>query len=137
MEPAGPRRSRTSRAAGTVPTRRRSGRIFRLADASTLCRIRPRGRAWSDHELERWTELWSSPIAEAWDEQMSGLVAAYVIAVSVTLTGRIYAQLVGEKRQLANDLLLTPGAMARAHYRIGEPTTDGRMAAVHSLRVGA
>ncbi|MGW3599809.1 phage terminase small subunit [Streptomyces sp. NPDC005133] len=97
----------------------------------------PKGRAWSDHELERWTELWSSPIAEAWDEQMSGLVAAYVIAVSVTLTGRIYAQLVGEKRQLANDLLLTPGAMARAHYRIGEPTTDGRMAAVHSLRVGA
>lgn len=97
----------------------------------------PRGRTWSEPELQHWTELWSSPVAEAWDEQMSGLVAAYVIAVSATLTGRISAQLVGETRQLANDLLLTPGAMARARYRIGEPPADGRGASVYSLPVGA
>ncbi len=97
----------------------------------------PKGRAWQEHEVEHWNELWRSPAAEAWDEQMAGLVAAYVIAVSATLTGRISAQLVGETRQLANDLLLTPGAMARAHYRIGEPPTSGHGASLHSLPVGA
>ncbi|MFF4672118.1 hypothetical protein ACFY1C_20010 [Streptomyces sp. NPDC001279] len=87
--------------------------------------------------MEHWRELWSSPVAAAWDEQMAGLVATYVIAVSSTLTGRVSAQLVGETRQLANDLLLTPGAMARARYRIGVPPADGHGASVHSLSVSA
>ncbi|WP_455678947.1 phage terminase small subunit [Streptomyces brevispora] len=98
----------------------------------------PRGREWSEAEREHWTALWTAPIAVVYEDAMSGLVAAYVIAVSATLTGsRISAQLVGETRQLANDLMLTPGAMARGRYKVGEQPTTGHVAAVHSLRVGA
>ncbi|WP_103538633.1 MULTISPECIES: hypothetical protein [unclassified Streptomyces] len=97
----------------------------------------PKGREWSDAEREHWSELWTAPVAAVYEDAMSGLVAAYVIAVSATLTGsRVSAQLIGEMRQLANDLMLTPGALARGRYKVGEPPSE-RMAQVHSLPVSA
>jgi hypothetical protein len=83
-----------------------------------------------------WAELWASPAASQWEESMSPVVAALVVATSTVITsGRPSAQLVGELRALSADLGLTPTSMARLNWRLGEEPSTG--ASLHSLDVGA
>ncbi|MGW0419473.1 phage terminase small subunit [Streptomyces sp. NPDC003015] len=82
----------------------------------------PPGRAWSDAEAEHWRELWRSPQAHVWDDSVSLTVASLVVATSTILgPGRVSAQLIGEQRALSNDLGLTPTAMERLRWVVGEP----------------
>lgn len=82
----------------------------------------PPGRGWSEAEEAHWRELWSTPAAHAWDDGVFPAVAALVVATSTILgSGRVSAQLIGEQRALMNDLGLTPAAMDRLRWVIGEP----------------
>lgn len=82
----------------------------------------PPGRTWSDAEGEIWRGLWASPAASQWDESMMPVVAALVVATSTILSGpRPSAQLIGEVRALTDSLGLTPAAMSRLGWRVGEP----------------
>lgn len=82
----------------------------------------PPGRDWSEAEEHHWRELFGSPAAEAWDDSVFPAVASLVVATSTILCGgRVSAQLVGEQRALMNDLGLTPAAMERLRWVIGEP----------------
>jgi hypothetical protein len=68
---------------------------------------------------------------------MSPVVAALVVASStVNMSARPSAQLIGELRALSNELGLTPTAMARLGWRIGDDPAQGG-ATLHSLDVGA
>ncbi|WP_455431925.1 phage terminase small subunit [Streptomyces violarus] len=87
----------------------------------------PPGRAWSESEEQHWRELWSTPAAHAWDDGVFPAVAALVVATSTILgSGRVSAQLIGEQRALMNDLGLTPAAMERMRWVIGEPPQSVR-----------
>lgn len=84
--------------------------------------LMPPGRAWSESEAHHWNALWSAPVASTWDDSVFPAVAALVVATSTILSaGRVSAQLIGEQRALMNDLALTPAAMERMRYVIGEP----------------
>jgi hypothetical protein len=87
----------------------------------------PAGRAWTESEARYWQELWSSPQAAEWEDSVFPAVAALVVATSTILgAGRVSAQLIGEQRALMNDLGLTPAAMARMQWVIGEPPSAVR-----------
>ncbi|MGW5651987.1 phage terminase small subunit [Streptomyces humi] len=87
----------------------------------------PPGRGWSEAEVQHWQELWSTPAAYAWDDGVFPAVAALVVATSTILgSGRVSAQLIGEQRALMNDLGLTPSAMERLRWVIGEPPQSVR-----------
>ena len=96
----------------------------------------PPGRPWSDAERQMWAELWASPAASQWEESMSPVVSALVVASStVNTSGRPSAQLIGELRALSDDLGLTPTAMARLGWKIGDDPAKG--GTLHSLDVAS
>lgn len=82
----------------------------------------PPGRAWSEAEAAYWRDLWSAPQATRWDDSVAHAVATLVVATSTILSaGRVSAQLIGEQRALMGDLGLTPAAMDRMRWVIGDP----------------
>lgn len=80
----------------------------------------PAGREWTDHERARWTELWESPQANAWDESCRGTVAAVVIYESQVFAGTASAWTAMELRHASEALGLTPRALAQLGWRIVE-----------------
>lgn len=80
----------------------------------------PAGRTWTQDELERWRELWSSPQATQWDETCRGTVAAYVVYETAILSGAATAWQAQEWRYAGEALGLTPRAMATLGWRIAE-----------------
>ena len=78
----------------------------------------PHGRVWEPHERERWTELWESPQANAWDDSCRGTVAALVIFESEVMAGVASAWQAAEMRHAAESLGLTPRGMAALGWRI-------------------
>ncbi|MFJ7340137.1 hypothetical protein ACIQU3_07490 [Streptomyces sp. NPDC101110] len=80
----------------------------------------PTGRTWTDRECQRWQELWTSSAANLWAEDVVGIVAVYVVLESQFLNGRISAGVLGEFRQIAEQLALTPASRIRLNIRIRE-----------------
>ena len=78
----------------------------------------PHGREWEPHEQERWTELWESPQAGAWDDSCRGTVGALVVFESAVLAGSASAWQAMEMRHAAESLGLTPKGMAALGWRI-------------------
>jgi hypothetical protein len=84
----------------------------------------PAGRTWTDREQDRWQELWTSSAANLWAEDVAGLVAVFVVLETQFLNGRIAAGVLGEFRQIAEQLALTPAARIRLNIRVKDGT-DG------------
>ncbi|MFJ3619605.1 hypothetical protein ACIPSH_15850 [Streptomyces iakyrus] len=80
----------------------------------------PAGRTWTDREQQRWQELWTSSAANLWAEDVVGIVAVYVVLESQFLNGRISAGVLGEFRQISEQLALTPASRIRLNIRIRE-----------------
>lgn len=80
----------------------------------------PAGRAWTDTEQERWSELWHSPQAVQWDETARGTVATLVIYETAIFTGAASAWQAQEARYAAESLGLTPRSMTSLGWRIAE-----------------
>ncbi|MET9411315.1 hypothetical protein ABZX90_37065 [Streptomyces sp. NPDC002935] len=80
----------------------------------------PAGRTWTDVEQQRWHELWTGPAANTWSEDVIGIVAVYVALETQFLNGRIAAGVLGEFRQIAEQLALTPASRIRLNIRIRE-----------------
>jgi hypothetical protein len=78
----------------------------------------PAVRGWSEHELERWRELWQSPQATQWDDSAIGTAAVLVIYEFAILTGSASAWQAQEARYAAEALGLTPRALAQLGWRI-------------------
>lgn len=78
----------------------------------------PAGRDWTDHEQERWAELWQSPQATQWDDTARGTVAVLVAFETVVLAGAASAWQAQELRHASEALGLTPKAMLALGWRI-------------------
>lgn len=78
----------------------------------------PPGREWTDHEKDRWNDLWTSPQATQWDDTAAGTVAVLVVYESAILTGTASAWMAQEARYASDALGLTPKAMASLGWRI-------------------
>lgn len=81
----------------------------------------PAGREWTDHERARWTELWESPQANAWDETARGTVASLVIYETAIMSGVASAWMAQEARHASEALGLTPKSMLSLGWRVVEP----------------
>ncbi|MFL1903153.1 hypothetical protein ACJWDR_29220 [Streptomyces tauricus] len=84
----------------------------------------PAGRTWTTREAQRWQELWSSGAANLWSEDVVGVVAVFVVLESQFLNGRISAGVLGEFRQIAEQLALTPASRIRLNIRVKESADD-------------
>ncbi|MGI8578529.1 MAG: hypothetical protein ACR2KG_11610 [Nocardioidaceae bacterium] len=88
----------------------------------TGCRLNPppipAGRDWTRAEKARWSELWTSPQANAWDDSAVGTVAMVVIYESAIFAGTASARQAQEARYAADSLGLTPKSMAALGWRI-------------------
>jgi hypothetical protein len=80
----------------------------------------PPGRAWTEREQQRWQELWTGAAANLWSEDVVGVVAVFVALESQFLNGRIAAGVLGEFRQIAEQLALTPASRIRLNIRVRE-----------------
>lgn len=80
----------------------------------------PAGREWSEHERDRWEELWRSPQATQWDDTARGTVAGLIIFETAILTGTASAWQAQEARYAAEALGLTPRALGQLGWRITE-----------------
>ena len=86
----------------------------------------PLGRL-SKSEMARWRELWRLPQAAAWaDLNMADQVARYfglsvLIDTALAAGEAPKAALLGELRALEMSLALTPMALARLRWKIGDP----------------
>lgn len=80
----------------------------------------PAVREWTEHERDRWAELWGSPQATQWDESARGTVAALVIYESAIMAGSAAAWQAQEARYAAESLGLTPRALGQLGWRIVE-----------------
>ena len=78
----------------------------------------PSGRDWTDREQARWSELWESPQACAWDDSATGIVAALIIYESALFDGSAAAWHAAEHRHAGEALGLTPRAMNQLGWRI-------------------
>ena len=79
----------------------------------------PALREWSTWERARWTELWESPQANAWDDSCVGTVALLVSYEYRLLAGDGGSAWVAqEARYAAEHLGLTPKALASLGWRI-------------------
>jgi hypothetical protein len=76
-----------------------------------------------------WAGLWSTPQAVAWEElEWSRFVARYVLIVLAAESGESKAW--PEARQMEDRLGLTPMAMLRLRWQIGEPAEAPKLAEV-------
>lgn len=80
----------------------------------------PSARDWTDHEQNRWRELWESPQATQWDDTARGTVAVLVAYETLILSGAASAWHAQEARYAAESLGLTPRALAALGWRIVE-----------------
>jgi hypothetical protein len=80
----------------------------------------PSGRTWTEREQQRWRELWSSSAANLWSEDVTGVVAVFVVLETQFLNGRISAGVLGEFRQIAEQLALTPASRIKLNIRVKE-----------------
>lgn len=78
----------------------------------------PAGREWSEAELDRWEELWSSPQATQWDDTARGTVAVLVTYEAAIFSGQASAWQAQEARYAAEALGLTPKALVALGWRI-------------------
>ena len=78
----------------------------------------PAGRAWTLAERHRWSELWSSPQAVAWDESCIGTVAILVCYETAVFDGTASAWQAAELRHAGEALGLTPRALSMLGWRI-------------------
>lgn len=85
----------------------------------------PAGREWSEVEVARWRELWTSPQACQWDDTARGTVATLVIFESAIFSGSASAWMAQEARYAAEALGLTPRALASLGWRIMDSDGDG------------
>ena len=72
-----------------------------------------------------WRELWALPQAVAWERMhLTRVVARYARVLEVAETGERYA--LAETRQIEDRLGLTPMALMRLRWEIGEPDDDAK-----------
>ncbi|MFD6818833.1 hypothetical protein ACFWC5_00490 [Streptomyces sp. NPDC060085] len=86
--------------------------------------VLPAGRTWTEREQQRWQALWTGPAANVWTDDVIGIVAVLVTLETQFLNGCIAAGVLGEYRQIAEQLALTPASRIRLNIRIRESLDD-------------
>ncbi|MGW6541909.1 hypothetical protein ACWGBH_03485 [Streptomyces massasporeus] len=80
--------------------------------------------SWDEAQHARWDDLWRSPQATQWDQAAASTVAVLVTFEREILTGNASAWQAQEWRYASAALGLTPEAMQKLNWRIGDGSHD-------------
>ncbi|MFB7311471.1 hypothetical protein [Streptomyces sp. NPDC056192] len=75
---------------------------------------------WDEWQRSRWLSLWRSPQAFMWDETASATVAVLITYERAVLSGAASAWQAQELRYATEALGLTPAAMQKLGWKIGD-----------------
>ncbi|WP_455356862.1 phage terminase small subunit [Streptomyces sp. SYSU K217416] len=75
---------------------------------------------WDEWQRSRWDSLWRSPQAFMWDETASSTVAMLITYERAVLSGAASAWQAQECRYASEALGLTPAAMQKLGWKIGD-----------------
>ncbi|MFD5384511.1 hypothetical protein ACFWMG_05950 [Streptomyces sp. NPDC127074] len=75
---------------------------------------------WDDDQRARWDDLWKSPQATMWDQSAAVVVAVLVTDERAILTGSASAWQAQEWRYATTALGLTPEALQKLNWTIGD-----------------
>jgi hypothetical protein len=102
------------------------GRVIVLPVETTIKAPKmPPGRKWSAAERRLWRELWRSPQASMWGDEVATMIAVYLIHYSAILAGDAPGWVGLEFRRLGDSLGLSPSGLQARGWQLQTAATTG------------